>query len=321
MPDPAPGPVLRLGISSCLLGEQVRFDGGHKRDDFLAVALGRFVEWVPVCPEVEVGLGAPRERMRLVGDPAAPRLIALPSQTDLTTRMATFAKRRARELAGMDLDGFVLKFDSPSCGLHRVRVYDESGMPQRKGRGIFAQHLVETNPELPVEEEGRLKDPGLRETFVERLFAHHRWRALRAAKPKARDLIAFHAAHKMTLLAHAPQAYRDLGRLVAGAGTRPIRAVLDEYGIGFAEAMTKPATRSRHVNTLQHLAGMLRREIDDDDRSELADTIEAFRQGRVPLIVPVTLLKHHLRRTPVEWAVGQTYLDPFPAELALRATL
>jgi len=309
---------IRLGVSACLLGDQVRYDGGHKRDAFLTDTLGPFVEWVRVCPEVEVGLGVPRPPIRLVGDAAAPRLVVEKTGEDLTTRMQGWARRRAAELATLGLHGYVLKKSSPSCGLFRVRVHGEGGMPGGAGRGLFAAALADALPALPIEEEGRLSDAGLREAFVERVFAAARWQAFTAARPRAGDLVAFHAAHKFAILAHSPRDYAALGRLVAGAGARGTGDVVERYGDAFARALAVRATRARHVNVLQHLAGFFKRQLVDDERAELGEVIEAYRRGLVPLVVPITLIKHHVRRLGLAYLADQVYLNPHPKELMLR---
>ena len=309
---------IRLGVSACLLGDQVRYDGGHKRDAFLTDTLGPFVEWVRVCPEVEVGLGVPRPPIRLVGDAAAPRLVVEKTGEDLTTRMQGWARRRAAELATLGLHGYVLKKSSPSCGLFRVRVHGEGGMPGGAGRGLFAAALADALPALPIEEEGRLSDAGLREAFVERVFAAARWQAFTAARPRAGDLVAFHAAHKFAILAHSPRDYAALGRLVAGAGARGTGDVVERYGDAFARALAVRATRARHVNVPQHLAGFFKRQLVDDERAELGEVIEAYRRGLVPLVVPITLIKHHVRRLGLAYLADQVYLNPHPKELMLR---
>ncbi len=312
----------RLGVSSCLLGRKVRYDGQHKRDAFLVDVLGPFVEWVPVCPELEVGMGVPREPIRLAGDPAAPRLVAERSGKDHTTAMVRFAEARVRELAGLGLDGFVLKKGSPSCGMERVRVYGpKGGPPRRDGVGMFARALRDRMPLLPVEEEGRLADPALRESFVERIFAYARWRAAVAAGMRRADLVRFHAAHKLALLAHSPAAYRALGALVGG-GTAAMGATVEAYGGRFMDALRVPATRGRHANVLQHAAGYFKDLLDAADRRELAATVADYAKGHVPLVVPLTLVRHHVRRHAgapgIDWLAAQTYLDPDPKELMLR---
>lgn len=309
--------MLRLGVSSCLLGEQVRFDGGHKHDRFLTDVLGRYVQWVPVCPELEAGMGVPREPVRLTGDPETPRMIGTRTGTDHTTAMRRFTAARVRQLAALDLHGYVLKRGSPSCGMERVRVYGASGMPARRGRGIFAAAFMAALPLLPVEEEGRLNDPLLRESFIERVFAYRRWRTL-ATAPSRGGLVAFHTAHKFQLLAHSPKHYAALGRLVANQKrTRPA-ALVAEYGAAFMAALAVHATAAKHVNVLQHLAGFCREHLDAADRRELAAVIADYRALLVPLIVPLTLLRHHLDRHRVTYVQGQTYLSPHPKELMLR---
>ena len=271
-----------------------------------------------MCPEVEIGLGVPRPPIRLVGDAAAPRLVVEKTGEDLTTRMQRWASRRIAELDALGLHGYVLKRSSPSCGLIRVRVYGEDGTPGRVGRGVFAAALTDALPLLPVEEEGRLTDAGIRESFIERVFGAARWQAFAASRPRARDLVAFHAAHKFAILAHSPREYSELGRLVAGAGPRLGVETLQTYATRFAQALAIRATRARHVNVLQHLAGFLKRELGDDERAELGEVIAEYRRGLVPLVVPLTLLKHHVRRLGLAYLADQVYLDPHPKELMLR---
>ena len=309
---------LRVGISACLLGQEVRFDGGHKRDVFLTDLLGPFVEWVPICPEVELGLGIPRETIRLEGDVTSPRLIAPKSGTDHTIAMQRLARTRVEALGQEQLVGFVLKKDSPSCGMERVRVYTHGGPPARTGVGAFARVLMERTPLLPVEEEGRLHDARLRENFVERLFAYARWRAFLTDRPKPGGLVAFHTAHKLTILAHAPAAYRALGTLVARVKERPLRVVLDDYGRGFMAALRVLTTPARHVNVMEHMLGYVSEQLTVNERQELLDLIADHRAGLVPLIVPLTLMKHHVRRFQVAYLLDQTYLAPHPKELMLR---
>jgi uncharacterized protein YbgA (DUF1722 family)/uncharacterized protein YbbK (DUF523 family) len=310
---------LRVGASACLLGHEVRYDGQHKRDAFLVDVLDAFVEWVPVCPELELGLGVPREPIRLVGDPVAPRLVAEWSGRDLTEAMRRLAARRVAELEALDLAGYITKKDSPSCGMERVRVHPErKGPPRRQGVGMFVRVLMERQPLLPVEEEGRLHDPARRESFIERIFAYARWKTARAGM-RRRDLVAFHAAHELALLAHSPSAYRRLGALVGTMGRKgSIRGVVDAYGQGFMEALRVPATRGRHANVLQHVTGYFRDVLPAADRKELEEVVADYARGLVPLVVPQTLLRHHVRRHGVAYLVGQTYLDPDPKELMLR---
>jgi len=318
-PSPGSDRSIRIGISACLLGEAVRFDGGHKRDSFLTDTLGRYVEWVPVCPEVEIGLGTPRESIRLASVNGGTRLVGTRSGADHTLAMRRYARLRVTELGGADLDGYVLKKDSPSCGLHRIRVYGAAGEPpSRDGRGLFAEELARRLPELPVEEEGRLTDPRLRENWVERVFAYRRLKTLFGGRWTTGSLVAFHTAHKLQLLSHSVDDYRQLGRLVAGATSLPPSEVAARYRQGVMATLTRPATTRRHANVLQHAAGHLKRLIDGDERAELAELIEDYRAGLVPVVVPITLLRHHVRRHKVDYLAGQTYLEPHPKELMLR---
>jgi uncharacterized protein YbgA (DUF1722 family)/uncharacterized protein YbbK (DUF523 family) len=312
-------PTIRLGVSTCLLGERVRYDGGHKLDRFLVNTLGPFVEWVPVCPEFEVGLGVPRESLRLVGDPEAPRLIAPKSGQDHTERMQTWAQERLEELAAIKLHGFVFKKDSPSSGLFRVRVYDQNGMPQRVGTGIFPREVMRRFPLLPLEEEGRLHDMRLRENFIERVFVYYRWTHLLEEDPTPGGLVRFHTAHKLTLMAHSPSHYQEMGRLVAQAGSLPWEEMVETYGRLLMEGLKVLGTPGKHTNVLQHLMGFLKDALSREDKAELLGLVEDYRQELVPLIVPLTLLQHHLRRHPVpDWVHQQVYLNPYPKELMLR---
>jgi uncharacterized protein YbgA (DUF1722 family)/uncharacterized protein YbbK (DUF523 family) len=305
-----------------LLGAKVRFDGQHKRDAFLNDGLAPFVKWVAVCPEVEVGMGIPRPPVRLVRGPAGRSLmLAQPDDADWTQRMETYAERRAEALSREDLSGFVLKSKSPSCGMERVKLYDApdaKGAPKRTGVGLFARALMDRFPNLPVEEEGRLCDASLRENFLERVFAYARMQDLWRTRWTLGTLVAFHTAHKMQLLAHSTDGYHALGRLVAG-GKRLARAELRErYEADFMAVLAKPATRGRHANVLQHMLGHLRPNLDDAGKTELLALIDDYRRGLVPLVVPVTLLRHHVNRLGVPYLAGQTYLEPHPKELMLR---
>jgi uncharacterized protein YbgA (DUF1722 family)/uncharacterized protein YbbK (DUF523 family) len=313
--DDAP---LRIGISACLLGQEVRFDGGHKRSDFLVDVFGPFVEFVPVCPEVEIGLGVPRETLRLgrVGDET--RLVGNKSGADQTATMERYAKGRTSALANDDLSGYVLKKDSPSCGMERVRIYGGNGIPSRDGHGLYADALMRRYPNLPVEEEGRLNDARLRENFIERVFAYRRLKTFFAGRWTIGGLVALHTAHKLQLLAHSPRAYAELGRMVAGASTMVRGELRDRYESGFMEALSKIATAARQVNVLQHMAGYFRDRLDAESRRELAAVIEDYRHGLVPLIVPITLVRHYVRVFDVTYLRGQVYLEPHPKELMLR---
>lgn len=313
---------LRIGVSACLLGSRVRFDGQHKRDPFLTELLAPFVKWVPVCPEVEVGMGIPREPVRLVRGPRG-RSLMLGNTTgeDWTARMEALAARRAEALAREELSGFVLKSRSPSCGMERVKVYDAAetkAQPKREGVGLFARALRDRLPNLPVEEEGRLEDAALRENFLERVFAYARLQELWRTRWSVGALVAFHTAHKMQLLAHSTDGYRALGRLVAGAKRLPRAELRERYEAELMAVLAKRATPGRHANVLQHMMGHLRPHLGDADKRELAALIDDYRKGLVPLIVPITLMRHHVARAQVAYLAGQTYLEPHPKELMLR---
>ena len=308
---------IRIGISSCLLGCQVRFDGGHKKDDFLVSTFGRWVEWTPVCPEVEVGMGTPRESVRLVREGDEVRMVAPRSGADWSERMRAYSARRVDDLVGLDLCGYVLKKDSPSCGMERVKVYG-TGMPTKSGRGLFAEALLARFPNLPVEEEGRLNDPALRDNFVERVFAYRRVKDLFVLRWAVGDLVAFHTAHKLQLMAHSSQAYQALGRLVAEAKALPRDEVRRRYEDAFMPGLKVLATARRNTNVLQHVLGYFKKLLDADARAELLNLIGDYHKGLVPLVVPVTLIRHHVRTHGVAYLTGQTYLEPHPKELMLR---
>ena len=309
---------IRVGISACLLGDEVRYDGGHKRDPFLTGVLAPFVEFVKVCPEVEIGMGTPREPIHLAQRNGAIRLVAVTSGVDYTERMDRYSARRVDALARERLAGYVLKKDSPSCGMTRVKVRGGAGPPARTGVGRFAQALIARFPHLPIEEEGRLNDPRLRENFIERVFAYRRLGDLFESAWTVGDLVAFHTAHKLVLLSHSTTAYARLGRLVARAKSIDRGALRDEYIAAFMEALSVPATRARHVNVLQHMAGYFKKTLDAASREELRAAIADYRQGLVPLVVPMTLVRHHVRQQGVTYLAEQVYLSPHPKELMLR---
>ncbi len=311
---------IRLGISACLLGEQVRFDGGHQLDRFITETLEQYVEFVPVCPEVECGLGVPREPMRLVGTPESPRLLTVRTRIDHTERLVAWARKRVGELEQEGLCGFIFKSKSPSSGMERVKVYPESGQgtPVLRGVGLFARVFMEHFPLLPVEDEGRLHDPDLRENFIERLFVWRRWREFLAAGPSVGGLVAFHTRHKLLILAHSPGHYRELGRLVAQAREMPVPALCDHYQSRLMDALRLKATPKKNTNVLHHLMGYFKRDLSPDEKQELLEVIDNYHQGYVPLIVPVTLVNHYVRKYHPPYLTDQVYLHPHPMELQLR---
>lgn len=313
---PRPAGTIRLGVSACLLGESVRYDAGHKRNSFVADLLPRYFELVPVCPEVAIGLGVPRQPIRLKGSPEAPRAVGSRTpELDVTDALTAYGQRMAAELP--DISGYVLKSRSPSCGMERVRVYARSGGAARGGRGLYAAAFMAARPLLPVEEEGRLNDPVLRESFVERVYAYRRWQELLAAGVSAERVVDFHTRHKLVLMAHGPERLRELGRLVATAGERDPDTLARAYGQRFMAALSYRATRRRHTDVLFHLMGYLKRSLEAGDKAELVELIHDYRRGLVPLIVPVTLLRHHFRRHPNPYVERQVYLSWQPAGLSL----
>jgi len=306
-----------VGVSSCLLGEEVRYDGGHKLDRYVTGVLGRWFEYVPFCPEALAGLGVPRPPIRLTGDPAAPRAVRVDDASiDVTGALEATSRRIVPELGSVR--GYVFKRASPSCGVERVKVYHAPGRAPRMGRGIFARAVMEAYPLLPCEEEGRLNDPTLRESFVERVFALDRWRRTMAEGFTPARIVEFHTRHKLLLLSHSEVHYRAAGRLVADAGRREPAHVAGEYLRTFMEGMRRQATRRRHANVLQHLAGYLKRRIDSGDRQALAALIDEYRTGAVPLVVPIRFLRHHFRHAPDRYVEMQHYLEPCPDALGLR---
>jgi len=313
-----PGQKPRLGISTCLLGEPVRYDGGHKRDRFLTDTFGRWVEWVPVCPEVECGLGIPRPAMRLVGDPESPRLVVIKTGEDHTARMRAWAKKRLDLLAREDLCGFVFKSKSPSSGMERVRVYTRKGTPAGTGSGLFARAFMDRFPLLPAEDEGRLHDAGIRENFIERIFCLQRYRESMSPRASVGRLVDFHSAHKLQLMAHSPKHLKEMGRLVAAGKRKKPRELIAEYEDMLLDALRLRATVKKNVNVLQHMAGYFKRRLGADEKKEMAGTIESYRAGYTPLIVPVTLIKHHVRKYDQGYLAQQSYLNPHPLELKLR---
>ena len=319
--QPAASPAeetIRIGVSACLLGREVRYDGGHKRDAFLVETFGRYVEWVPVCPEVELGLGTPRPTLRLERHDGDVRLMMPKTGDDHTDAMRGYADKRVAALVEDDLCGYILKKDSPSCGMERVKVYGTNTIPSKSGRGLFAEALMQRFPNLPVEEEGRLNDPPLRENFVERVFAYRRLRSLFGRRWTLGDLVAFHTAHKLQLMAHSPKTYERLGRFVAIAKNVARGEVRARYESLFMQGLTLLATPARHTNVLQHMAGYFKKLLDDESKRELQSVIDDYRRGLVPLVVPMTLVRHYVRRFDVTYLKGQVYLEPHPKELMLR---
>ena len=309
---------IRIGVSLCLLGEPVRYDGQHKRDPFIIDTLGRYFEYVGVCPEVECGLGIPRESMRLVGDPRHPRLVTTRTGIDHTDRMEHWSARRVRELEREDLGGFIFKSRSPSSGMENVKVYNDTGQVGGKAPGLFARQFMEHFPTLPCEDEGRLNDPDLRENFVERVFTLWRFRQAVRASPTLRTLMAFHTQNKFLIQSHHEALMREMGRDLAGLTARTAAAYIPQYEAKLMRALKTLATVRKHTNILQHMAGFLRKTVDEADRKELAGIIEDYHRELVPLIVPVTMMRHYVVKHGIGYLADQYYLNPHPIELKLR---
>jgi uncharacterized protein YbgA (DUF1722 family)/uncharacterized protein YbbK (DUF523 family) len=309
---------IRLGISMCLLGENVRYDGGHKLDRFLTETLGQYVEYVPVCPEVECGLPVPREAMHLEGDPEHPRLVTSRTHEDKTAQMLKWAKRRVVELEKENLCGFIFKSNSPSSGMERVKIRNEKGMPEKKGVGLFAKAFMEHFPLIPVEEDGRLHDPKLRENFIERIFTMMRWRELLNKRWRMGGLVDFHTRNKLLILSHSPKHYKMMGKLVADGKAMPIEKLYQEYESLLMAALKLKTTPKKNSNVLQHMMGYFKKDLSSDEKQEILEIIQQYREGYVPLIVPVTLMNHYIRKYRQEYMSLQTYLNPHPIALQLR---
>jgi len=310
--------TIRILISSCLLGEKVRYDGGHKREGYLVETLGGFVTWVPVCPEVDCGLPVPREAMRLVGDPKFPRLVTGKTGVDHTEKMRGWARKKLKELERLDLCGYICKKDSPSSGMERVKVYGESGIPAKTGAGIFTKAFMDHFPLVPVEEEGRLNDPVLREMFIGRVFTLRRFRDLLAKGKTRGGLVSFHTDHKLLLLAHDRKRYTEMGRLVAAAKEMSPSVLYDRYQTLLMEALSVKPTVKKSADVLLHMMGHFKKVLTKDEKQELLEVITRYRNKLVPLIVPVTLIAHHVRKYRVSYLERQVFLSPHPVELMLR---
>ena len=311
--------AIKLGVSSCLLGNEVRYDGGHKRNAFVTHILRQYFEFVAICPEVAIGMGIPREPIRLVGDPLSPKAVGVRDlHFDVTVPLVDFSKRIMPQLH--DISGYILKKNSPSCGMERVKVYDKNSVPTNSGRGIFARELMHCYPCLPVEEDGRLMDPNIRENFIERVFIYHRWQQIVEQGLTPAALVRFHTDHKYAILSRGQKGYRELGRLVAQSGTNKenFLTLTNDYISLLMTVMSERAKRGHHANVLMHMMGYLRKRLAKEDKAELLHHIDNYRKGVVPLVVPVTLLRHYLRRFPDAYLQRQHYLKPYPEELKLR---
>lgn len=307
-----------IGISTCLLGENVRYNGGHALDRFLRDTLGKYVHYVPVCPEVECGFGIPRETFRLVGDPKQPRLVTSHTDVDHTDRMEAWARKRVAELEIEDICGFIFKSDSPSSGMERVKVYDDKGVPRKIGVGVFARVFMEHFPLTPAEEDGRLHDPLLRENFIERIFTYRRYREVVEEEKHIGNLVEFHTRNKLLLMAHSPKHLQQMGHLVAHAKQLSKKEFIAEYEKLLMEAMSRKSSTAKNTNVLHHIMGYFKKNLSTDEKRELLEVVDEYRQGLIPLIVPVTLMNHYVRKYDEAYLKGQVYLNPHPLELQLR---
>ncbi|MBI5593795.1 MAG: DUF523 and DUF1722 domain-containing protein [Deltaproteobacteria bacterium] len=308
---------IRIGVSACLIGQRVRFDGGHKHDHYITNTLGEYLDFVPVCPEVEAGFPIPRETFRLVGDPENPRLVTYRSNIDHTDRMALWAEKRVRELEKENLCGFIFKSNSPSSGLMRVKVYNPKGIAEKKGMGLFARAFTRHFPLLPTEEEGRLNDPKLREAFIEQIFTLKRWRETLAQGKSMKNLVDFHARHKLLMLSHSPARAGLMGKLVADGGQMPV-AVYARYENLLIETLRMKSTLKKNLNVLEHILGYFKNRLSSDEKQEILEIFDLYRNAFVPLIVPVTLLNHYVRKTCEPYLKLQVFLNPHPTALKLR---
>ncbi|HMK77237.1 MAG TPA: DUF523 and DUF1722 domain-containing protein [Thermodesulfobacteriota bacterium] len=309
---------IKLGISTCLLGENVRYDGGHKLDRFLTDPLGQYVEYVPVCPEVECGLGVPRESMHLEGDSDSPRLVTIRTKQDITDRLVKWAQKRVIDMEKEDLCGFIFKSGSPSSGMERVKVYNEKGMPVKKGVGIFARIFMEHFLLLPVEDEGRLHDPELRENFIERIFTLKRWREVLGKKESRGSVVDFHTRHKLLVLSHSPKYYQTMGKLVAKAKDLPLKELCQKYQTLLMESLYLKTSAKKNANVLQHMMGYFKEQLSSDEKQELLEVVDFYREDHIPLIVPITLINYYVRKYDQPYLKQQLYLNPHPLELQLR---
>jgi len=309
---------IKMGVSRCLLGDPVRYNGSHARDYFITDILGQYVSFVPVCPEVEIGMGVPRESLRLVGDPDSPRLVTTKTNKDYTDAMVSWAQKKLVELEKEELCGFIFKSKSPSSGMERIKVYDRHGVPVNKGVGIFAGEFMRHFRLLPVEDEGRLHDPKLRENFIEQIFVLKRWRDLLGNDKSRGGLVNFHTGHKLLIMSHSVKHYNEMGRLVAHAKEYAPQVLLDTYENLLMQAMQLKTTVKKNVNVLLHMVGYFKKDLTSAEKQELIDIIEQYRKELVPLVVPVTLLNHYVRKYEKEYLQKQHYLHPHPVELKLH---
>ncbi|SLM32430.1 conserved hypothetical protein [Desulfamplus magnetovallimortis] len=310
---------IKVGISTCLTGEKVRYDGNHSHDRFVTETLGQFFDFVPVCPEVECGMPVPREAIQLVGDPENPRLVTVNSRKDMTDQMKNWIDIKLTELEKENLCGFIFKSKSPSSGLHRIKVHNEKGnVISHAGRGLFAHAFVKCFPRIPAEDAARLNDPKIRETFIENIFTLKRWRRLLEGQRSLGALVDFHTRNKLLLFSHSEKIYRKMGKLVADGKMMDKDALFDQYESLLFQTLTLQTTLKKNINVLQHMMGYFKKDLAGDEKQELLAIFDDYKRGFVPLIVPMTLIKHYVQKYNQEYLACQTYLNPHPVELKLR---
>lgn len=308
---------IKIGISDCLLGAKVRYNGGHKRDGFICDVLSEFFDFVAICPEVGAGLGIPRPAIRLIGDPDNPQAVFSDDATkNVTKKLEDYSRKRLKQFK--DVSGFILKNRSPSCGMERVKVYNAKNFPEMKGTGVFAKILLDAFPNLPIEEEGRLCDPILRENFLERIFVYKRWQEMLASRVTPAKLVEFHTIHKYSIMSHSAKHFRELGRMIAKIDKKNLKGFCDNYITLLMQALKVKSTRKKHRNVLEHLLGYLKKQLNTEQKQELLECLDQYSNETIPLIVPITLFRHYFRFYPNEYVSNQTYLNPYPKEFRLR---
>jgi uncharacterized protein YbgA (DUF1722 family)/uncharacterized protein YbbK (DUF523 family) len=312
------GEKIKLGISACLMGQNVRYDGGHTHDPFLTQTLGQYVDYLPICPEVECGLPVPREAMRLVGDPSNPALVTNKTGINITEQMKEWGRNRLDALKNVNLCGFIFKSKSPSSGMERVKVYGENGIPANVGIGIWARMFMDRFPLLPVEEEDRLHDPMLRENFIQRIFVFKHFQEIRSKGISRGNLVDFHTRHKLLIMAHSPAHYRAIGKFVADSHHHTPEALFDGYAALLNTAMSIRSTTAKNINVLMHIMGYFKKQLSGDEKQEILEIIDQFKNHHAPLIVPITLMNHYVRKYQEPYLKTQVYLTPHPSELGLR---
>jgi len=309
---------ITIGVSKCLIGEKVRYDGNHARNSFVADTLNKWVEFTPVCPEADLGMGIPRPTIRLEKQKNDIKLICPSTNKDYSKQMNNYGLKKVKEFKKNELDGYIFKRSSPSCGINKLKVFRDDGSIERTGIGFFAKNILEQFPNLPIEDEGRLSDPQLRENFIERIFCHNRWRNLKNKGLTIKRLVEFHTVHKLLLRAHNETAYRRLGKIVGSAKTISNKELFKSYEDEFYKALLKKTTKKNHANVLYHALGYLKKQLNLDEKQRLIDVIEEYRTGILPLIVPLSLFNYQIMLHDIKYLKSQLYFNPHPKELNLK---